>query len=177
MVGESGCGKSVTALSVLRLIQEPPGKIVSGEIWFKGEELLRKTPEKMRKIRGNDISMIFQEPMTSLNPVYTIGEQISEAIVLHQKLNKEKALKKTVEMLRLVSISSPETRVHEYPHELSGGQRQRIVLEGDVPSPFKPPAGCRFHPRCKYAKPICSQEEPELVDIGNGHFVARQLRK
>jgi len=92
MVGESGCGKSVTALSVLRLIQEPPGKIVSGEIWFKGEELLKKNPEEMRKIRGNDISMIFQEPMTSLNPVYTIGEQISEAIVLHQKLDKEKAL-------------------------------------------------------------------------------------
>ncbi|GAI57434.1 unnamed protein product, partial [marine sediment metagenome] len=87
MVGESGCGKSVTALSVLRLIQEPPGKIVSGEIWFKGEDLLKKKPEEMRKIRGNDISMIFQEPMTSLNPVYTIGEQISEAIVLHQKLD------------------------------------------------------------------------------------------
>jgi len=128
MVGESGCGKSVTALSVLRLIQEPPGKIVNGEIWFKGEELLRKTPEKMRKIRGNDISMIFQEPMTSLNPVYTIGEQISEAIVLHQKLDKGKALKKTVEMLKLVSMPSPETRVYEYPHELSGGQRQRAMI-------------------------------------------------
>ena len=128
MVGESGCGKSVTALSVLRLIQEPPGKIVGGEIWFKGEELLKKSPEEMRKIRGNDISMIFQEPMTSLNPVYTIGEQISEAIVLHQKLNKEKALKKTVEMLSLVSIPSPEKRVREYPHELSGGQRQRAMI-------------------------------------------------
>src|SRR4030043_711437 len=128
MVGESGCGKSVTALSVLRLIQEPPGKIVSGEIWFKGEELLKKNPEEMRKIRGNDISMIFQEPMTSLNPVYTIGEQISEAIVLHQKLDKEKALKKTVEMLSLVSMPSPETRVHEYPHALSGGQRQRAMI-------------------------------------------------
>ena len=128
MVGESGCGKSVTALSVLRLIQEPPGKIVSGEICFKGEELLKKTPEEMRKVRGNDISMIFQEPMTSLNPVYTIGEQISEAIILHQKLNKEKALKKTVEMLRLVSIPSPEKRIHEYPHELSGGQRQRAMI-------------------------------------------------
>lgn len=128
MVGESGCGKSVTALSVLRLIQEPPGKIVSGEICFKGEELLKKTPEEMRKVRGNDISMIFQEPMTSLNPVYTIGEQISEAIILHQKLNKEKALKKTVEMLRLVSIPSPEKRIYEYPHELSGGQRQRAMI-------------------------------------------------
>ncbi len=128
MVGESGCGKSVTALSILRLIQEPPGKIVSGEILFKGEDLLKKKPEEMRRIRGNDVSMIFQEPMTSLNPVYTIGEQISEAIVLHQKLDKKKALKKTVEMLNLVSIPSPETRVHEYPHELSGGQRQRAMI-------------------------------------------------
>ncbi len=128
MVGESGCGKSVSALSVLRLIQEPPGKIVEGEIWFKGQDLLKKNPDQMRKIRGNDISMIFQEPMTSLNPVYTIGEQISEAIVLHQKLEKEKALKKTVEMLKLVGIPSPETRVHEYPHELSGGQRQRVMI-------------------------------------------------
>jgi len=128
MVGESGCGKSVTALSVLRLIQEPPGKIVSGEIWFKGEELLKKNPEEMRKIRGNDISMIFQEPMTSLNPVYTIGAQISEAIVLHQKLDKEKALSKTIEVLKLVGIPSPETRVHVYPHELSGGQRQRVMI-------------------------------------------------
>lgn len=128
MVGESGCGKSVTALSILRLIQQPPGKIVSGEIWFKGENLLKKTPEQMRKIRGNDISMIFQEPMTSLNPVYTIGDQISEAIVLHQKLSKEKALKKTIEMLNLVSIPFPESRIHEYPHELSGGQRQRVMI-------------------------------------------------
>jgi len=128
MVGESGCGKSVSALSVLRLIQEPPGKIVGGEIWFKGQDLFKKSPEEMRKIRGNDISMIFQEPMTSLNPVYTIGVQISEAIVLHQKLDKEKALKKTVEMLKLVGIPSPETRVHEYPHELSGGQRQRVMI-------------------------------------------------
>jgi len=128
MVGESGCGKSVSALSILRLIQEPPGKIVGGEIWFKGKDLLKKKSQEMRKIRGNDISMIFQEPMTSLNPVYTIGEQISEAIILHQKLDKEKALKKTVEMLSLVSIPSPEKRVHEYPHELSGGQRQRAMI-------------------------------------------------
>ncbi|GAJ19524.1 unnamed protein product, partial [marine sediment metagenome] len=110
------------------MVQEPPGKIVGGEIWFKGKDLLKKKFEEMRKIRGNDISMIFQEPMTSLNPVYTIGEQISEAIILHQKLDKEKALKKTVEMLSLVSIPSPEKRVHEYPHELSGGQRQRAMI-------------------------------------------------
>lgn len=128
MVGESGCGKSVSALSILQLVQDPPGKIINGEIWFKGEDLLKKKSEKMRKIRGNDISMIFQEPMTSLNPVYTIGEQISEAIILHQKLNKEKAFKKTIEMLKLVGIPSPEKRVHEYPHELSGGQRQRAMI-------------------------------------------------
>lgn len=128
MVGESGCGKSVSALSILQLVQNPPGKIINGEIWFKGEDLLKKKPEQMRKIRGNDISMIFQEPMTSLNPVYTIGEQISEAIILHQKLNKGNALEKTVEMLKLVGIANPERRVHGYPHELSGGQRQRVMI-------------------------------------------------
>lgn len=128
MVGESGCGKSVSALSILQLVQDPPGKIINGEIWFKGEDLLKKKSEQMRKIRGNDISMIFQEPMTSLNPVYTIGEQIAEAIVLHQKLDKDKALKKTIEMLRLVGIPTPEKRVYEYPHELSGGQRQRAMI-------------------------------------------------
>jgi peptide/nickel transport system ATP-binding protein/oligopeptide transport system ATP-binding protein len=128
MVGESGCGKSVSALSILQLVQDPPGKIINGEIWFKGEDLLKKKPEQMRKIRGNDISMIFQEPMTSLNPVYTIGEQISEAIILHQKLNKGNALEKTVEMLKLVGIANPERRVHGYPHELSGGQRQRVMI-------------------------------------------------
>lgn len=128
MVGESGCGKSVSALSILQLVQNPPGKIINGEIWFKGEDLLKKKTEQMRKIRGNDISMIFQEPMTSLNPVYTIGEQISEAIILHQKLNKGNALKKTVEMLKLVGIADSERRVHGYPHELSGGQRQRVMI-------------------------------------------------
>jgi len=128
MVGESGCGKSVSALSILQLVQNPPGKIINGEIWFKGEDLLKKKTEQMRKIRGNDISMIFQEPMTSLNPVYTIGEQISEAIILHQKLNKGNALEKTVEMLKLVGIADPERTVHKYPHELSGGQRQRVMI-------------------------------------------------
>jgi len=128
MVGESGCGKSVSALSVLQLIPTPPGKIVDGEILFKGKNLLTNNADNMRKIRGNDISMIFQEPMTSLNPVYTIGDQISEAIVLHQNLHKGKAMKKTVEMLKLVGIPNPEKRVHEYPYELSGGQRQRVMI-------------------------------------------------
>jgi len=128
MVGESGCGKSVTALSILQLIATPPGKIIGGEILFKGKNLLKNNPDEMRKIRGNDISMIFQEPMTSLNPVYTIGHQISEAIVLHQNLNKDKSVKKTIEMLKLVGIPNPEKRIHEYPHELSGGQRQRVMI-------------------------------------------------
>jgi len=118
MIGESGCGKSVTALSIMQLVASPPGKIIEGEIWLEGENLLKKSSSEIRKIRGNDISMIFQEPMTSLNPVYTIGNQIMEAIILHQKLDKGKARKKAIEMLRLVGISSPEKRIDEYPHQL-----------------------------------------------------------
>jgi len=128
IVGESGCGKSVNALSILRLIPTPPGKIVGGEILFKDKNLLSLSLEEMRKIRGNDISMIFQEPMTSLNPVFTIGYQIAEAIRLHQRLKKNEAFEKTVEMLKLVGIPSPEKRVHEYPHELSGGMKQRAMI-------------------------------------------------
>ncbi|UCE07937.1 MAG: ABC transporter ATP-binding protein [bacterium] len=128
LVGESGCGKSVTALSILRLIPDPPGKIVDGEVLFKDKNLILLSNEEMRKIRGNDISMIFQEPMTSLNPVFTIGAQIAEAIQLHQKLGKKEALNKAVEMLKLVGIPSPEKRVKEYPHELSGGMKQRAMI-------------------------------------------------
>ena len=128
VVGESGCGKSVTALSVLRLIPDPPGKIVDGEIIFEGTNLLELSAADMRRIRGNDISMIFQEPMTSLNPVFTIGNQITEAVRLHQGLNKKDALDKAVEALKLVGIPVPERRVHEYPHQLSGGMRQRAMI-------------------------------------------------
>lgn len=128
VVGESGCGKSVTSLSIMRLIPNPPGKIVEGEILFEGQDLLKLPESEMRKIRGNDISMIFQEPMTSLNPVYTIGDQISEAIQLHQGLNYKEATDKAVEMLRLVGIPLPERRVNEYPHQLSGGMRQRVMI-------------------------------------------------
>ena len=128
VVGESGCGKSVTALSVLRLIPIPPGKIVSGEILFKGQNLLSLHEEEMRKIRGNRISMIFQEPMTSLNPVFTVGNQVQETFKLHQGLSKKEALEKTVEMLKLVNIASPEKCVARYPHELSGGMRQRVMI-------------------------------------------------
>ena len=128
LVGESGCGKSVTALSILRLIQTPPGKIAGGKIYFEGKNLLELENREMRKIRGNKISMIFQEPMTSLNPVFTIGQQIAEVIILHQKLKKKDAYQKTIEMLKKVSISSPEQRIKEYPHQLSGGMRQRVMI-------------------------------------------------
>jgi len=129
IVGESGCGKSVTSLSIMRLIPSPPGKIYSGEILFKGENLLKFSEEGMRKIRGNDIAMIFQEPMTSLNPVFTCGNQIAEAIALHQKgLNKKQVREKTIEMLKKVGIPEPDKRVDEYPHQLSGGMRQRIMI-------------------------------------------------
>jgi oligopeptide/dipeptide ABC transporter ATP-binding protein len=128
LVGESGCGKSVTSLSIMRLIPSPPGRIVDGEIFYKGRDLLKLNKEEMRKIRGNEISMIFQEPMTSLNPVFTVGNQIGEAIRLHQGLGKKETRAKTIEMLRLVKIADPESRVDAYPHQLSGGMRQRIMI-------------------------------------------------
>ncbi len=128
VVGESGCGKSVTSLSIMRLIPNPPGKIENGHIWFEGEDLVIKSEAAMRKIRGNDISMIFQEPMTSLNPVYTVGDQISEAIILHQGLSKKEALEHAIEMLKKVGIPSPEKRVHDFPHQMSGGMRQRVMI-------------------------------------------------
>jgi oligopeptide/dipeptide ABC transporter ATP-binding protein len=128
LVGESGCGKSVTSLSIMRLVPSPPGKIVGGEIFYRGRDLLRINNEQMRKIRGNEISMIFQEPMTSLNPVFTVGNQIGEAIRLHQGLGKKETRQKTIEMLRLVKIADPGSRVDSYPHQLSGGMRQRIMI-------------------------------------------------
>jgi oligopeptide/dipeptide ABC transporter ATP-binding protein len=128
LIGESGCGKSVTALSILQLVASPPGRIVGGEILFEGEDLLKKSVAGIRKIRGNDIAMIFQEPMSSLNPVYTIGNQIMEVIMLHQNLPKEKARTKAIEMLELVGIPSPGKRVDDYPHHLSGGMRQRAMI-------------------------------------------------
>jgi len=128
LVGESGCGKSVTSLSIMRLIQSPPGKIVGGEIFYRGRDLLRLNNEAMRRIRGNEISMIFQEPMTSLNPVFTVGNQIGEAIKLHQGLGKRETRQKTIDMLRLVKIADPESRVDSYPHQLSGGMRQRVMI-------------------------------------------------
>jgi peptide/nickel transport system ATP-binding protein len=128
VVGESGCGKSVTALSIMRLIPTPPGRIVEGSINYDGRNLLDLTPAQMRKIRGKEISMIFQEPMTSLNPVFTVGEQIAEALRLHEGLNRRDAMDKTVDMLKLVHIPNAERRVKEYPHQLSGGMRQRVMI-------------------------------------------------
>ena len=128
LVGESGCGKSVTALSVMRLIADPPGKIVAGEIYFDGRNLLELSDQRIRAVRGNRIAMIFQEPMTSLNPVYTVGEQIVEVIRLHQKKEEAEAWDIAAEMLRKVGISDPAQRVTEYPHQMSGGMRQRVMI-------------------------------------------------
>ena len=128
VVGESGCGKSVTALSILRLVANPPGRIVGGAVRFEGRNLLEVSEPEMERIRGNEISMIFQEPMTSLNPLYTVGKQIAEAVALHQGLNKGDAWDRAVEMLRRVSIPEPERRAHAYPHQLSGGMRQRVMI-------------------------------------------------
>jgi oligopeptide/dipeptide ABC transporter ATP-binding protein len=128
IVGESGCGKSVTALSILRLVADPPGKIVGGTIRFGGLNLLELRESEMEAIRGNDISMIFQEPMTSLNPLLPVGRQIGEAIALHQGLPPREAMNRAIEMLRRVSLPEPERRAHAYPHQLSGGMRQRVMI-------------------------------------------------
>src|SRR3990172_3272353 len=128
LVGESGCGKSVTALSILRLIPSPPGRIVGGSIHLDGRDLLRCSEEEIRQVRGNQISMIFQEPMTSLNPVFTIGNQIMESLLLHRSLSHKEAEEQTIEMLRRVKIPSAETLIHQYPHQISGGMRQRVMI-------------------------------------------------
>ena len=127
VVGESGCGKSMTALSIMRLIS-PPGKIVDGEILFEGRDLLKLSESEMRQLRGDDIAMIFQDPMTSLNPVFTVGEQIAEALRLHRKLSRKEARLATIEAMREVSIPDPARRVDDYPHQLSGGMRQRVMI-------------------------------------------------
>jgi oligopeptide/dipeptide ABC transporter ATP-binding protein len=278
LVGESGCGKSTTALSIARLIQ-PPGEIVGGKVIFKGTDLLKVGPREMREIRGKGISMIFQEPMTSLNPVYKVGEQIVETIMLHQNTDKKEAQRKAIEMLKEVRIADPERVFEQYPHQLSGGMLQRAMIaialscapdiliadepttaldvtiqaqilalirelirkigtsvllithdlgvvaetcervavmyagkiveasqveaifdepkhpytkllletiptfrgkkkeflptiEGRVPSLIRPPPGCRFHPRCPFAQPICAEKLPDLDEKGRGHYVA-----
>jgi len=128
VVGESGCGKTVTALSVLKLIAMPPGRIVAGQILYQGRDLAPLSTAEMDRIRAKDIAMVFQEPMTSLNPVYTIGEQIAEVLRRHEGLSRKAALERTIEMLRLVQIPNPDKRVHDYPHQFSGGMRQRVMI-------------------------------------------------
>ena len=128
IVGESGCGKSVSVLSVMRLIPQPPGKIVAGEVVFKGEDLLKMSDEQIRRIRGKQIAMIFQDPMTSLNPVLTVGQQIMEALQLHLNMNKAQARQRTVELLEMVGIPLSADRVDDYPHQFSGGMRQRVMI-------------------------------------------------
>ena len=128
LVGESGCGKSVTALSILRLIASPPGKIVGGSVRLEGKDLLGLSEEGIRRVRGNQIAMIFQEPMTSLNPVFTIGDQIMEALLTHRRVSREEARDRTIDMLRRVKIPSAETLISRYPHQISGGMRQRVMI-------------------------------------------------
>jgi peptide/nickel transport system ATP-binding protein len=281
VVGESGCGKTVTAMTVLKLIQMPPGRIAAGKISWLGRDLVPLNANEMRRIRSKEIAIIFQEPMTSLNPVYTVGEQIAEVLRLHEGLNRRDALDRTIEMLRLVHIPTPERRVHDYPHQFSGGMRQRVMIAmalscnpklviadepttaldvtiqaqildllgemksrfgmaimlithamgvvaetaqrvvvmyagrvveeasveqlfahplhpytqglirsipridssqgkkqrleaigGMVPSLIDPPPGCRFAPRCKFARPACTEAVPELRTTEAGHKVA-----
>ena len=128
LVGESGCGKSISALSLLKLIPIPPGRIVSGEVLFDGEDLMQLNEDEIRKIRGNRISMVFQEPMTSLNPVLTIGKQMTEALELHLKLNREAATARAIQLLEMVGVAEAERRIGEYPHQFSGGMRQRVMI-------------------------------------------------
>jgi len=128
IVGESGCGKSVTAMSIVKLLPQPSGRIIEGEVWFKDRNLATISPAEMRKIRGNEIGVIFQEPMTALNPVHRIGKQLSECFLLHKGMNKKEAWDASIEMLKLVRIPAPEQRISDYPHQLSGGMRQRVVI-------------------------------------------------
>ena len=128
LVGESGCGKSVTALSILRLIPQPPGRIAGGQVLLEGRDLLTRSEREMRSVRGKDIAMIFQEPMTSLNPVYTVGDQIVEAVMLHQRVGSREAYRIAEQSLNDVGIADPHRRIHEYPHQMSGGMRQRVMI-------------------------------------------------
>ncbi|MBP2650871.1 MAG: peptide transporter ATP-binding protein [Firmicutes bacterium] len=277
VVGESGCGKSMTALSIMGLVPPPTGKIVAGDIILDGKNIASLTEKEMCQIRGNEISMVFQEPMTSLNPVYTVGKQVMEAAILHQHLSKAQAKEKTLEMFKLVGIPEPKKRLDSYPHQLSGGLRQRVMIAmalicrpklliadepttaldvtvqaqilqlmkklqteldsaivlithdmgvvaevcddvtimyagkiveqanvfeifdnclhpytagllkampafkengerlynipGMLPNLLQLPKGCRFYPRCECASAICAEQEPDLVEVGQGHFV------
>ncbi len=239
LVGESGCGKSVTSLSVMGLVPSPPGKVEAEAVLFGNRDVLRLSADERRRLRGSKMSMIFQEPMTSLNPVHTVGQQIVEAILAHTAMSPRAARARAIEMLDLVRIPSAAQRIDDFPHNMSGGMRKRVMiamaliiahdlavvkhisdrvavmylgklveiadkktlydrplhpytqallaaipkpdpslrtrrvmLQGDVPSPFKPPTGCRFAPRCPFADLRCRQQPPPLRDIAPGHQVA-----
>jgi oligopeptide/dipeptide ABC transporter ATP-binding protein len=277
LVGESGCGKSVTALSILRILPDPPGKVVGGEVMFEGKDLLKASEREMRAVRGGRIGMVFQEPMTSLNPVFTVGDQVAEALMVHKGMNREQALGRTAELFDLVGLPEPASQLGSYPHQLSGGMRQRVMIAmaiscgpsliiadepttaldvtiqaqilqlldrirhefgtavilithdlgiiaqmadrvavmyagrivesaktddifydplhpytegllasipkpgeklhrlkaipGMVPKLTELPHGCKFLPRCPYAKPEYAEAEPELIEVKPGHFV------
>jgi len=283
LVGESGCGKSVTALSIMRLVPDPPGKIVAGNILLNGQDVLRLSEPEMRQLRGNAASMIFQEPMTSLNPVFRVGDQIAATIMLHRSVSRRQAREQTIGLLEKVGIPSPEERVDDYPHQMSGGMRQRVMIamalachpslliadepttaldvtiqaqilellkelqavtgmaillithdlgivaqtadwvaimyagklveqasvrelfanpkhpytlglfaslpkltetrqrletiRGQVPAATRFPCGCRFHPRCPHAMPVCSNIPPDTVRVADAHAVACWLYK
>ena len=193
VVGESGSGKSVTAFSVMRLLPMPPAKIVAGELLFRGRDLLKASDAEMRAIRAKEIAMVFQEPMTSLNPVYTVGEQIAEVVRLHQQLGRRAAMDRAVEMLQLVRIPRPDQRVRDYPHQFSGGMRQRVMIAmalscnpklliADEPTTaldvIHPPSGCHFHTRCPIRQfPVCKEQSPVLTESSDGHWVACHLRR
>ena len=172
VVGESGCGKSVSALSILRLVAEPAGKVVGGSIKFQGKDLLALTDADMRKIRGNDIAMVFQEPMTSLNPVLTIGEQLIETLLRHKSLNRKEALKVSAQLLGKVELPSPEEKLKQYPHQLSGGMRQRVMIamalacEPKILIADEPTTGLHFEDVRKLLEVL-----HELVDAGNSVVV------
>src|SRR5258706_208145 len=182
VVGESGCGKSVTALSILRLIPTPPGRVLSGQVLMEGRDLLQLPEREMRSVRGREIAMIFQEPMTSLNPVYTIGDQIAEAVTLHQQVRIREAYEIAEQAMRDVGISDPGRRLHEYPHQMSGGMRQRVMIAmalsckpklliADEPTTaLVVTAEERFRVLHK-----CAAEEPVLREITKGHWAACHL--
>lgn len=198
IVGESGSGKSVTAYSLIGLTAHP-GRLLGGELIFNGRRINDMTERELRKIRGNEISIIFQDPMTSLNPVYTIGRQIREVILLHTGKNKREANERARELLRLVGINEPDKRLKQYPHELSGRMRQRVMIAialacepklliADEPTTaldvtiqaqilelmdmLNPPAGCPFAPRCRSCMKICLKRMPDYTDLGNDHYSA-----
>jgi oligopeptide/dipeptide ABC transporter ATP-binding protein len=184
LVGASGSGKSVTARAIMRLVPMPPGRLVSGRILFDGIDLTALPEREMESLRGSRIAMIFQDPMTFLNPLITAGDQVAEAIRRHQGLDRRAARGEVITLFRKVGIPSPEMRYRAYPHQLSGGLRQRVmiamalssrpemIVAGALPNALAPPSGCRFRTRCPFAAERCAREVPPLRELAAGHWVA-----